>query len=207
MKTNTVINVKIPQGSEVILREEKTVNYNGDFATANTSAIMKYGAAGMISTLVLALSIGGLQTGMTVLPIIMIVASGLTALVSIINFCLESEYFTKMRKKIKSMNSPISMKENHILENQGFSDRQWRTQQDWKKGYCVSQKVRGSKFIFIFNPLRLFKPVLLNETVWYNPDSDIHTIEKTYARMGSILLTTEKRGGPRYSFRRALNSL
>lgn len=207
MKTNTAINVKIPQGSEVILREEKSVNYNGDFASSKTSSVMKQGATGMISALVLALSIGALQIGMVVLPITMIVASGLLTFGSIIGFGLENEAFAKTRKQFKSINRPISMNENHILEHQGFSDRRWRTQQDWKKGYCVSQKVRGPKFIFIFNPVRMFKPVLLNETVWYNPDSDIHTIEKTYARMGSILLTTEKRGGPRYSFRRALNSL
>lgn len=201
MKTNTAINIKIPQGAELIDKTHVPKDLTGAYATSSTSGNMITASINMIAPAVFSTGSVILAVGNASFGGIMMFLSGVVALGAGFWQLMGWSDSKKMSDNIKKLNNPIKAKENSELDGYRFGYR------SASKGYKVSQKVRGKRFFTIYNPLRLFKRILINETVWYDPTTDVHTIERTYANFSHIYTENEKFGGPRYSFRRALNSL
>lgn len=201
MKKNTAISVKIPQGAELIDQTHVPQDLSSAYSVMSTSSTMLLGSLNMLLPVVFiggvfSLDLIGSGFGGTVMFI-----SGLAIFVTGFLQALGWGETRDVSKSIKELNSPIKAEDNKNLDGYRFGYR------STSRGYKVSQKVRGKRFFTIYNPLRLFKRILINETVWYDPTTDVHTIERTYASFNNVYTENEKFGGPRYSFRRALNSL
>lgn len=86
--------------------------------------------------------------------------------------------------------------------------------EDWKEeiqnsGHGIRMKSTSKKISYkkLLSPQRLFKNVVLNETLWYSPTEDVYTQQTVYLTRGEWLLKTEKFAGRRHVFQQALKSL
>lgn len=207
MKKNIAINVKIPEGAEVIEANTKVVNYNEKYAIFTSTAVMKFATADMLAAMLFTAGIFAFPVFENI-GIGLMVFSGVSLLVTGFFSLLEAEEIKRVSKRIKKLNGPIDMGENKRIStttNAVYS--RWSEGDEKGNGYIVSQYVRSTRYPVVFNPLRIFKNILINETVWYEPYTDVHTTTRLYAGFAGLKMVTEKCGGPRYSFRRALNSI
>lgn len=201
MKKNTAISIKIPQGAEIIDRTSTDNDFAPAYSVMNTSAVLLVGSFNMLLPMTffggaVAFDMVSQNFGGTIM-----VLSGLSAIVTGFLQVLGWSETRDTSESIKELNEPIKASDNRNVDGYRFGFR------SNSKGYKVSQTVRSNRFFTIYNPLRLFKRILINETVWYDPTTDVHTIERTYVNFKNVYTENEKFGGPRYSFRRALNSL
>lgn len=205
MKQQIAISIKVPQGAEVIEREK----YSGDFSSKwdflSTNAKMSTSSILMASPVGFSGGIVGTMAGSDNLGPLTIVATGFAVLVVGLTNLVGLGELRDTSDIIKKSNAPINTSKNdRLAQSYSVPDRYAYSYSSDSKGYTVSKKTRNW---VIYNPLRLVKRMLVNETTWYNPETDIHTIQRTYANAFKMYTEVERLGGPRYSFRRALNSL
>lgn len=127
------------------------------------------------------------------LPITTGIITMLSILASMLSIgVLSSDTVVDMKKKLKELNKDVT-------------PNNWNNSSDYR-GFRISSRYRKSGIFNLFLPRRIFRPVLMNETVWYSATKDLYTIEKHYLTAGNWVEETQEVGGRRYAFKQALNS-
>lgn len=205
MKQQTAISIKVPQGAEVIEKGKELDDFSSSWDLLGTNAKMVTSSILMTSPVGISGGIAGTMAGFENFGPLTTIAFGMSMLVAGILQLLEVSDFRETSSRIKKANAPIeAYKNDRLTQSYSVPDRYSYSSSSDSNGYTVSKKTRNW---VIYNPLRLVKRMLVNETTWYNPETDIHTIQRTYANAFKMYTEVERLGGPRYSFRRALNSL
>lgn len=126
------------------------------------------------------------------IPIILGLASGLmTLFVGVGALIVDDDSLSDMEAEFKEIKKDITPSE--WSHNDG-------------KRFRIKSKSRRSAIINMLLPRRIFKPVLMNETIWYSPKKDLYTIEKHYLTATNWVTETAEIDGRRRVFTKALDS-
>lgn len=74
------------------------------------------------------------------------------------------------------------------------------------KQFRIYSKSRRSAIVNMLLPRRIFKRVLMNETIWYEPTQDVYTVQKHYLTGFNWITETAEIEGRRRVFKKALDS-
>lgn len=126
------------------------------------------------------------------IPIILGIASGLLAgYVTLGSLLMDDNSLSDMEDEFRDVKKDIMPSE--WKENDG-------------RRFRLHSKSRRSAIVNMLLPRRIFKPVLMNETIWYSPQQDLYTIEKHYLTAFNWVTETAEIDGRRRVFTKALNS-
>lgn len=106
------------------------------------------------------------------------------------------------------------MKANFIKRSQPIEPEEWKSQKEKPKhgyepyhGIKVFQRSRRSLFGAVLHPMRPFRKILLTEIIWYNPNQDYFTRERSYMGLFNWVVTQQLYAGRRRTFGTTLNTL
>lgn len=83
----------------------------------------------------------------------------------------------------------------------------WENETISTRGYRVRKSSAKSFTLQLFNPKRAVGGAVLSETLWYNPVTDIYTLETENIRMLDMFTTVEQYAGRRKTLSDALKAL
>ena len=196
MRKSSLSAVSIPEQAKIIQSVSADMNFSS-YEYMNTGTLIKW-SSGAIATGYPSAILMFIDAG-SPLPW---VAGVLSAIMGLIGF---GGFFTgsgkAMGKNFSDKSAPVAIGE-------------WKNQKTTQKsnlhvshGIKVSQRSHGNLLLALLNPARLFRKVLLRETIWYDPALDIFTRERSYMGPFNWVETCETLAGRRRTFVTAVKSV
>lgn len=102
---------------------------------------------------------------------------------------------TDLNDHMKTLKKDITPNEWNYKSSQGT------------QGFRIYSKSRKNAIVELFLPRRMFRRILMNETVWYSPLRDVYTVKKAYLTGLDWVDEIQEIGGRRYVFQQSMKSL
>lgn len=204
MEESNLVPMKIPEHAKSLDSTSKNLNHTSDY-DMHTGTVIKW-----VSSIELGFATSSLfafipTEGFHAAGGVGFVITGITSLVFGIIMGMESDTrkgFSKGIKKIKETPSYGDWVHSSLVPAKNYG-----TSQVSGLGYCVRKTNVSAVIPHFFNPERFFGGVPLSETLWYNPVTDVYSLETERLKVWNWEKTTEKFAGRRKTLTDALRAL
>lgn len=199
MKTTALEKIEIPSEVKEVTKfsrstqnmTESSCDMPTGIAAKFVSSIWLTGGSAVGSSAVLS-AIPDVAGGFYAIPGTLGVISGLiTLFVGVGAVIVGDDSFSDMKDEFKEI-------------KKGITPAEWK--ENSAQRFRIYSKSRRSAVLNMLLPRRIFKRVLMNETVWYSPSQDIYTLEKHYLTATNWVTETAEVDGRRRVFTKALES-
>lgn len=204
MQETNLVPMKIPEHAKSLDSTSKTLNHASDY-NMHTGTVLKWVSSLELGFLTSTLFSFLPSDGFHAAGGVGFVITGLSGFVFSIIVAIESDTRKGFRKGIKQIKSTPSY--GDWVHSSLTPAKNYGTSQVSGLGYCVRKTNVNTVIPHLFNPVRFFGGVPLSETLWYNPVSDVYSLETERLTAWNWEKKTEKFAGRRKTLTDALRAL
>lgn len=213
MKKSQIAKMDIPSQLKVTGEQKEILSYqNNSWDSDHIRSVIReanfnYGtlsATGLFASL-------GVATGLEVFGVFAIIGGIGAGISLLVTGCVRAVEGTKpinnYRRHMKELSQPVSYNEaGSGIYSYETSYSGYGSKYSDSRGIRIKQRSRRTFLPALFLPTRIFRPQLLNETIWYHPDNDIYRRERVYIKATDVEKTVETFDGHRNVFKKALQN-
>lgn len=205
MQETNLVPMKIPEHAKSLETATRNLNLSDSY-DMHTGTVIKWVSSIQLSTTASTIFAFLPPDGFHVAGLVGYIVSGVGAIVFGFGIVMESHTrkgFKKGIKKVKEVPNYGDWISSSLVKGDSYiADRNMSN-----IGYCVRKTNVNTVLPHLFNPLRFFGGVVLSETLWYNPVSDVYSLETEKFTAWDWQKSTEKFAGRRKTLTDALRSL
>lgn len=206
MQETSIVPMKIPEHAKLLETTDERQNFSSSYDT-KTSTWVRWITGLQTSALTSGVLINVPVDAFNLVGSIGVVCTSIAGAVGAIGMAIEHKSIRAIHQGVKDIKGIPDYSEWEKKSLKRTTYDHWDSEPVSTKGYKVRKSTAKSFTMKFFDPRRMLGGAILSETLWYNPVSDIYTLETQNLRMFNWWITTEQYAGRRKAMSDALNSL